>query len=100
MGAFLCEEDLPSPTSRAALERFVQDLENFDLSRLIGNLHDHIRESEQPYDYYRIMVEFAHVPRSVWREVKVRFLKSLETVEKKEFTRPFRCLFQPPTALS
>jgi hypothetical protein len=39
------------------------------------------------------MLEFARVPRSVWREVKVRFMKSLEAVQKKEFIRPFRLIF-------
>lgn len=90
MGAFLGAEELPTPTSRDILRRFVQDMDDFDLSRLIGNLHDHIQQSGQPYDYYRIMLEFARVPRSVWREVKIRFMKSLEAVQKKEFTRPFR----------
>jgi hypothetical protein len=93
MGAFLGEEDLPTPKSRKILHQFLQDLEDFDLSPLVGNLHDHIQRSEQPYDYYRIMLEFARVPRSVWREVKVRFMKSLEAVQKKEFTRPFRLTF-------
>jgi len=93
MGAFLSEERLPTPTSRETLRRFVQDLDDFDLSSLIGNLHDHIQRTEQPYDYYRIMMEFARVPRSVWREVKVRFMKSLEAVQKGEFARPFRMTF-------
>jgi hypothetical protein len=91
MGAFLDEEDLPSPHSREILRSFVQD--NFDLSWLIGNLHDHIKRSEQPYDYYRIMLEFARVPRAVWREVKVRFMKSLEAVRENKFTQPFRLTF-------
>lgn len=93
MGAFLGEQDLPNPKSREILRRFVQDLEAFDLSRLLGNLHDHIQSSEQPFDYYRIMLEFARVPRSVWREVKVRFMRSLEAVQEKQFTRPFRLAF-------
>ena len=93
MGAYLGEEDLPKPQSREILRRFVQDLDAFDLSRLLGSLHDHIQSSEKPYDYYRIMIEFARVPRSVWREVKLRFLKSLESVQEKEFTRPFRLAF-------
>jgi hypothetical protein len=93
VGAFLGEHDLPAPGSREILHRFVQDLEDFDLSWLIGNLHEHIELAEQPYDYYRIMLEFARVPRSVWREVKVRFAKSLEVVQKKEFARPFRLAF-------
>jgi hypothetical protein len=71
----------------------LQDLEAFDLSRLIGNLHDHIERSAQPHDYYRIMLEFARAPRSVWREIKLRFVKALEAVQKKEFRRPFRLTF-------
>jgi hypothetical protein len=93
MGAFLNDEDLPTSKSRETLPRFVQDLEDFDLSGLIGNLHNHIERSEKPYDYYRIMLEFARVPRSVWREVKTRFMKSLEAVGRNEFTRPFRMTF-------
>jgi hypothetical protein len=93
MGAFLGEEDLPTSKSRDSLRRFVQDLDAFDLSRLLGNLHDHIQNSEQPYDYYRIMLEFARVPRSVWREVKLRFMKSLAAVQDKKFTQPFRLAF-------
>lgn len=93
MGAFLGEQDLPNPTSREILRRFVQDIEAFDLSRLIGNLHDHIQTSKRPNDYYHIMLEIARVPRSVWRELKVRFMKSLEAVQENKFTRPFRLAF-------
>jgi hypothetical protein len=93
MGAFISEQALPDPTSREILGRFIQDFEAFDISRLLGNLHDHVQSSEQPFDYYRIMLEFARVPRSVWREVKLRFLKSLEAVQEKKFTRPFRLTF-------
>jgi hypothetical protein len=90
MGAFIGEQDLPDPTSREILLRFVQDLDAFDLSRLLGSLHDHVETSDQPFDYYKIMLEFARVPRSVWREIKLRFLKSLEAVQEKKFTPPFR----------
>lgn len=93
MGAFLSDEVLPTPKSRERLLRFVQDLTEFDLSRLIGSLHDHIQRSDQPYDYYGIMQEFARVPRSVWREIKVRFMKSLEAVRGMEFRTPFRLTF-------
>jgi hypothetical protein len=93
MGAFLVDQVIPTPSSREILRCFVQDLDYFDLSPVLGNLHDHIERSEQPYDYYRIMLEFARVPRSMWREVKVRFMKSLEAVHKKEFSRPFRLTF-------
>ena len=71
----------------------MQDLEAFDLSQQIGNLRDHIQRSEQTYDYYRIMLEFARVPRSVWRDVKIRFMTSLEAIQKQEATQPFRLTF-------
>jgi hypothetical protein len=93
MGGYLGEQAVPEPKSREILRTFVQDLEAFDLSQLLGNLHDNIQKSEQPFDYYRIMLEFARVPRSVWREVKVRFLKSLEVVREKKFAQPFRLAF-------
>src|SRR3546814_5810229 len=88
MGAFLSEEEAPSSSSRESLRRFVQDHEAFNLSPLIGNLHDHIERSDRPYDYYRIMLEFARVPRSVWRVIKLRFMMSLETAREGGFTQP------------
>lgn len=93
MGAFLNEDDLPNGNSKDALHHFIQDLDGFDLSRLIGNIHNHIERSDQPNDYYKIMLEFARVPRSVWREVKTRFMLSLDAVKKKEFRQPYRLTF-------
>jgi hypothetical protein len=93
MGAYLSRADVPTPTSRQVLHRFVQDLEAFDLSPLIGDLLDHIERCEKFYDYYHIMLEFARLPRSIWREIKARFKKSLSAVQEREFTRPFRVAF-------
>lgn len=93
MGGFLNDEVLPGPGTRECLERFVQDVAEFDLSGLIGNLHDHIEKADQPQDYYKIMLEFARLPRSVWREIKRRFMLSLEAVAKEEFTLPYRMTF-------
>lgn len=93
MGGFLNDEELPGPNSRECLERFVQDVEEFDLSGLIGNLHDHIEKTDQPQEYYKIMLEFARLPRSVWREIKRRFVLSLEAVAKNEFVLPYRMTF-------
>jgi hypothetical protein len=99
MGAFLFDEALPAPTSREHLRRFVQDTAAFDLSRLIGNLHDHIHRSEQPYEYYRIMLEFAQIPRSMWREVMTRFKLSVEAAQERKFELPFRLAY-PATGCS
>ncbi len=93
MGAFLNEEETPTLQSHEILRRLVQDLNSFDLSGLLGDLHKHIERSDQPYDYYGILREFARVPRSVWREVKLRFVKSLEITAEKRFAQPFRLSF-------
>ena len=93
MGAFLNEEQMPTPRSHEILRGLVQDLNDFDLSGLLGDLHKHIERTERPYDYYAILREFARVPRSVWREVKLRFMKSLEVTAEKRFAQPFRLSF-------
>jgi hypothetical protein len=93
MGAYLSGADAPTPTSRQVLHRFVQDLEAFDLLPLIGDLLDHIEKFEKFYDYYYIMLEFARLPRSIWREIKARLKKFLSAVQEREFTRPFRVAF-------
>lgn len=93
MGAFLNEQNLPDSQSHAILNKFVQDLEESDLSPLLGDLHNHIERADNPYDYYKILLEFARVPRSVWREVKLRLMKSIEAVRTTEFIRPFRLTF-------
>jgi hypothetical protein len=93
MGAFLNEEEMPTPQSHMSLHYLVQDLDSFDLSRLLRGIHDHINSADRPYDYYRILQEFAQVPRSVWREVKLRFMKSLDAARDAEFTLPFRLTF-------
>lgn len=93
MGAFLSEEKVPTPRSHEKLRYLLQDLDAFDLSSLLGNVHDHINRADKPYDYYRILQEFAQVPRSVWREVKLRFMKSLDAARDGQFTLPFRLTF-------
>lgn len=90
MGAFLNEEDIPTPQSHQILYRLVQDLNAFDLSGILGDLHKHIKRTDNPYDYYKILREFARVPRSVWREVKLRVVRSLEITNEKRFEQPFR----------
>ena len=93
MGAFLEDIEMPTSETRESLRRFVQDLDSFDLSRLLGGLREHIHQPEPSRDYYRIMLEFARVPRSVWREIKLRFMKSLESVKQAKACQPFRLSF-------
>lgn len=80
MGQFLSTitDVPPTKDSYSYLEAFLQDVESFDLTGLIGSLHHHIERSENPYDYYQIIQEFAKLPRSMWREIKTRFMLCLE----------------------
>lgn len=93
MGSFVRNELRPTPTSRNHLRSFVQDVQAFDLSFLIGRLHDHIQNGDGSQDYYQIMLEFARVPRSVWREVRTRFDLCFQAAKKAEFVAPFRFAF-------
>jgi hypothetical protein len=93
MGAFLKEEDQPNLKSHEVLYQLIQDSDNFDLSGILGDLHKHIERTDQPYDYYKILVEFARVARSAWREIKLRLMKSLEITKEKGFAQPFRVTF-------
>lgn len=89
LGAFISDEKSVSSNSREALRTFLQDAEQFDLSRIIGNLYDHIQRSQQPYDYYKIMLEFAALPRSMWRELKLRLTLALDAVRNAKFAQPY-----------
>lgn len=93
VGGFLTSEAQPTVASRNHLYRFVQDEHAFDLSHLIGNLHDHIQKGDGRNDYYQIMLEFARVPRSVWREVRTRFDLSFQAAKRGELIQPFRLTF-------
>ncbi len=92
MGAYLTEVDVPTPTSRQTFRHLVQASSHSTVMGLIGNLIDHIQRSEDP-TALTALLQFARVPRSVWREIKLRFTLSLEAVEKKKPTLPFRLTF-------
>lgn len=89
MGAYVSDQAMPDANSHKALAAFIQDTENFDLSPIIGNLHKQIERQQNPYDYYRIMQEFAVLPRSMWREILIRFRLSLKATEARAFEQPY-----------
>ena len=93
MVAFLSEKDLPQSGSVEELRAFVQDFDGFDLSNIMRDLQNHIVNPEKSMDYYRIMEEFARVPRSVWREFKTRLVISLEASRVRKPPRAFRFAF-------
>ncbi|TPK93177.1 MULTISPECIES: hypothetical protein [unclassified Mesorhizobium] len=93
MVAFLSEKDLPEPGLRENMSAFVQDLDAFDLTFIMRDLHSRIVNPDGSTDYYRILEEFARLPRGLWREVKTRFVKSLSASKRGEAIRPFRLAF-------
>ncbi|OJF89622.1 hypothetical protein [Pararhizobium antarcticum] len=90
MVGFLREYDLPVPGSKEQLRAFVQDLDAFDLTPILGDLLAHIQNPHPSNDYYRILLEFANSSRSIWREFKLRLIKSMEAVKERRPCRPFR----------
>lgn len=80
----------PNDASLQYLHALLQDVENWDISHLLANFHQRIENAKNPYDYYRILFEFAKLPRSGWREVKARFDKCVEVTKAEKFALPFR----------
>jgi len=93
MVGFLSEQDLPKPNSKQQLQFFVQDLDEFDLSPIMRNLQEHIVNPAGGTEYYRMMEEFARVPRSIWRAFKQRFNISFQASASGQPQKPFRFAF-------
>jgi hypothetical protein len=93
MVAFLSEKAVPEPGSIEKMRAFVQDIDAFDLSNIMRDLQGHIVNPDGGSEYYRIMEEFARVPRSIWREFKTRLVISLKASKVGEPCRPFRFAF-------
>ncbi|MDP2368842.1 hypothetical protein [Rhodoferax sp.] len=93
MGAFIADEPMPTEHSHDHLGLFVQDLQDFDISWLIGNLFDHIQADDKSQDYCQIMLEFARVPRSVWRAFKERFKMAVDAANDGKYVKPFLFAF-------
>lgn len=93
MVGYLTGLDLPVAKSKERLRAFVQDLDDFDLSDIMSSLLDHIQNPDRNMDYYKILIQFARSPRTVWREFKKRLILSLDAARAREFCRPFRFTF-------
>lgn len=61
-----------------------------EFHRMLTNLRDHIQHTANPHSYYEVLQHFANVPRSVWREVNIRFEAALSYAENGRFLRPSR----------
>jgi hypothetical protein len=94
-GHFICGklDVAPSVESAKHLHSLVQDEEEWDLTPFFRHLHDHLPTPGFGEDYYDILIEFAKLPRSVWREVKKRIRLCIEKVAKDEFAVPYRIVW-------
>jgi hypothetical protein len=92
LGAFVGQERGTPPFAGAAriLERLVRDEDDWDLTPFLRRLHDHITVQGVSDDYYGILREFARIPRSLWREAKLRINLCIEHAAKGGFALPYR----------
>ncbi|MFP1132925.1 hypothetical protein [Asticcacaulis sp. W401b] len=93
IGAYTHDEVIPTPTSHKHLHNLIQDLDSFELTGLIGNIRNNIETSTNPTDYYRIMIEFGKLPRSVWHALKGLLQYAVETVRAEDFALPVRAYY-------
>lgn len=84
----------PTIESTSYLGRLVDDEEAWNLTPLLSGMYDHII-TEGPWDaHYKILIELAKLPRSMWREVKRRIRLCIEKVQRNEFAQPYRLAFR------
>jgi hypothetical protein len=83
----------PTPSSAQYLGRLVDDEEAWNLAPLLRNLHVNASLPGNEGDYYEILLELAKLPRSMWREIKKRFLRCVEKVKKGESVLPYRITY-------
>lgn len=92
-GGFVGDVDKPNFDSYLNLHRLVDDEDTWDLIPLLRGLHDHQTPEGFNEDYYRILTEFMRLPRSMWREIKKRFILSVKRVDEDKFVLPYRVSF-------
>jgi hypothetical protein len=80
----------PSVASIVFLESLVDDKDSFDLSMILRDFHKHIRWEQNSRSYYKIIEQFCIVPRSALREIKIRYLMTLEAARAGSSIDPLR----------
>jgi hypothetical protein len=91
-GHFIGGDSDFSPTAESVvyLHNLIQDAEEWDLTSFMRGLRDHLSVPGLSDNYYDILIEFAKLPRSMWREVKQRIRRSIENVQENKSTIPYR----------
>lgn len=93
VGGFVEDQDKPTYESHRNLNRLFDDEETWNLIPLISRLHEHQNMEGYDEDYYRILIEFMRLPRSMWREIKKRFVLSVQKVSDNKSVFPYRVSF-------
>jgi hypothetical protein len=83
----------PVVGSEAHLHRLVQDPQEWDLRPFTRELHRGLAVPGISDDYYDILIEFAKLPRSIWRKVKERIRLCIENVKQDELVKPYRIVY-------
>jgi hypothetical protein len=74
------------------LTELEQQREHFDFFHILDRIHDKINSSEDPYDYYRILIELAKLKRNELKEVKLRFDLCVKNCEQEKWSLPHRVI--------
>jgi hypothetical protein len=92
LGGYVGDGDDSPPrfNSYENLHRMVLDEETWDISECLRTLRDNTSHPAYENDYYEILQEFIRLPRSAWRDFKVRLQKCIEKVQADEFAQPYR----------
>lgn len=92
VGAFIGQDEAEPPIAGAAhfLDCLVGEDEDWDLTQYLRRLHDHTSVPGVSDDYYGILREFARLPRSCWKEAKLRINLCIERAAQDEFALPYR----------
>jgi hypothetical protein len=83
-------DDAPTAESFEWLHKMKEDDHSWDISHILEGMRDGFDYAGYASDYYEILEEFAKLPRSSWRLIKERILRSLEKVDSDEWTEPYR----------
>jgi hypothetical protein len=84
----------PSQEYEGYLRRLVQNIDEWDMSGILRSFPDRMVESGgNENDYYQILKELAKLKRDELKQVKIRFVLSLEKSKQNEFTSPYRVAF-------
>ncbi len=86
-------DDLPTFDSLEYLWNLVQDEDKWDLSPILRRIHAGETQNGFDDDYYKILIEFAKLPRSAWRAVKERFVQCIEKSKQEKQVKPYRLVY-------